>query len=150
MQKTSQQLVDSVLQKCAFSVTERGHAFDADEAALRKRYFMDMARRLQEEDALGYHDPETDKAHFGSLLSALRFGGDGHPVANARHQAYVEKKHREGGNAWNPLGGTLTPIPEEEGATSGLLGHYGKVRGAEPKTASVIADRAFRAAGLYK
>lgn len=127
MQKIAAQIADRVMVKLAFSVTERGHEFDADEAAMRQKFHTDMARRLQEEDAIGYRDPDKGETNFANLLSLLRFGSGGHPTADARRQQYVEKKHREGSNAWNPFGGMLTPIPEERGATSGIFGQYGKV-----------------------
>lgn len=126
MQKIAQQIAYNVAVKLGFAVTERGHEFDADVAEMKRKFFTDLARRQQEEGAVGYRDPDTEKTNWGNILSALRFGG-GDALGAARHQAYTEKQHREGSNAWNPFGGMLTPIPEERGATTGLLGQYGKV-----------------------
>jgi hypothetical protein len=120
MNKTAAQIARNVMYKCGFSVTDRGHAFDAKQAILRQKYETEMAKLMQEEE-------EDGGTYFGNLLSSLRFGGDMHPTADARRQQYVAKKHQEGSNAWNPLGGAWTPIPEERGGTSGPLGRYGKV-----------------------
>jgi hypothetical protein len=122
--KSASEIADSALMKVGFSVTEEGHKWDADRAAARQQYFIGRAKALQEKDAIGYRDPEGGR-HRGSLLSALRFGEWRDPVAALRRQAYIEKAHREGRNAWNPLGGRLTPHASEfEAATPWT---YGKI-----------------------
>ncbi len=131
MQKTASQIADTVLIKIGFSVTDEGHEYDADMAELLKKYHLDAARRKQEAGILGYYDEERNNP--ADILKSIRYGlsnpfQGGHSTAAARRQAYIEKKHRAGENAYNPFGGKLTPLPEEgEGATSGLLSLYGKV-----------------------
>lgn len=117
--------------KQAFAVTEKGHQYDAERAGLLKNMFLEDARHRQEYQALGYNHPETGK-NPATLGNALRFGGifqGVHPTMGARHQAYVAEKHQAGKNAWNPMGGSLTPLPEEEGATTGFFGRIGRVKG---------------------
>lgn len=125
--------------KVAFAITDEGHKFDAERATMRKEQLLDQARFHQNYNAVGYIDPKTGE-NPTKLLNVVRFGpSDGHPIANARHQAYVAEQHAQGSNAWNPLGGVLTPLPEEQGGTSGLLSQFGKIgpkNGGSKKTAS--------------
>lgn len=112
--------------KTAWSVTDRGHKFDADLARDQKEYFLQRARALQAENAIAYNDPKKGIVR-GNFLDAIRFG-EAHPTIGARHQAYVEKKHRAGKNAYNPMGGVLTPVEQEAGGTPGFFGLLGKVK----------------------
>jgi hypothetical protein len=120
--------------KEAFAVTEKGHVFDTAMAELEKEHALERARLGQVFQSLPYHDPARGSVRPG-LLDALRFNaisaeGD-HPTSAARHQHYVAEKHRAGRNAWNPLGGVLTPLAEEEGGTTGLFSRLGRVRDKE-------------------
>lgn len=114
MNKTAQQIADTVLRKLAFAVTEEGHEFDADVAAKKRKMMEDIMKMEQEAMRGGYWD-DDNKLESANFLRALRFGGTaGNGLFdNPRHQAYIEKKHREGGNAWNPFGGMLTPTDRE-------------------------------------
>src|SRR6267154_1352611 len=115
------------MEKQALAVTPEGHAFDAERAKHRKEYFTNRAAHLQEHNALGHIDSKTGK-NPAKILRVLRFMfGEGDLRGAARHYSYVEKKHREGKNAWNPMGGELTPLSEEKGAKPGFLGTYGKI-----------------------
>lgn len=135
--------------KVAFALTERGHKFDTERASLKREHLLDEARLHQRYNALGHNDPETN-TNPAKLVNVFRFGPDisrrYHPTAEARHQAYVAAQHAQGRNAYNPFGGLLTPVPEEQGATSGLLGVVGKVG---PKKEEGAKKEAFdRAAAL--
>ncbi len=113
------------LEKISFAVTEKGHKFDAEKHHLLARQKAEQAEHLQqpEYNALG------TTAGWGNVGGVLRFGyGHDRPDMKARHHEYVAKKHDEGKNAWNPLGGTLTPGPHEQGATPGFFGSYGKTK----------------------
>ena len=135
MIKTASEIVNAVMKKVAFSITEEGHQFDADEASAKKQYFLEMARKLQDVGALGHADPETGESQLPNLGKALRFDiPGGNPTDQARHQDYVQKQHAEGSNAWNPWGGTSTPIKEEQGGTPGFFGMLGKVGPSEVPT----------------
>ena len=117
--------IDEDLEKDAFSVTREGHKFDAERAKDRKEYLLRRSVALQKKDALGHSG--KDGKNPAKLTSAMRFNNEGHTTAGARHQAYIEKKHREGKNAYNPFGGSMTKVKEEKGSTPGLLGTFGKV-----------------------
>ena len=132
--------------KVAFALTERGHKFDTERASMKREHLLDEARLHQHYNALGHNDPETN-TNPAKLINVFRFGPDMyHPTAEARHQAYVAAQHAQGRNAYNPFGGLLTPVPEEQGATSGLLGMVGKVG---PKKEEGAKKEAFdRAAAL--
>lgn len=119
--------------KVAFALTEKGHKFDTERAEVKKNNYLDEARLHQSYQALGHRDPDTGE-NPAKLLNVLRFGPTSeHPLAEARHQAYVGARHAQGANAWNPLGGLLTPLPEEQGATSGILSQFGRVGQKEKK-----------------
>jgi len=128
MRKTANQIADEALTKLGFSVTDKGHAFDADMADIDTQRYLAQARRLQEEDAIGHANPDGSR-NWANLLATLRFGtedGD-HPTASARHSQYVADQHRKGENAYNPFGGALTPHPDEVGGSTSLFGPLGKV-----------------------
>jgi hypothetical protein len=113
--------------KVAFAITEKGHQFDTERAKLHKEQLLDQSRLHQRYNALGHRDPATGE-NPATMLNVLRFGpNEGHPTAEARHEAYVAAQHAQGQNAWNPFGGLLTPLPEEQGATPGFFGMLGKV-----------------------
>lgn len=130
-EKTSSQIAEAVLIKVGFAVTDEGHEYDADMAEIRKKYFLDQARRMQEDNTVGAYNEEGDNE--ASILKALRYNlsspnFEGHPIAAARKQQYIQNQHEAGENAWNPFGGALTPVPEEgERGTPGFLGSYGKI-----------------------
>jgi hypothetical protein len=116
----------SVFEKLGFSVTNEGHEFDTKKHDLLARHAAELAALDQEYDALA----TTEKP--AKLMNILRFsiGDNPRPDASARHHEYVANKHREGKNAFNPLGGMLTPSSHEVGGTSGLLSSFGA---AKPK-----------------
>lgn len=130
-QGTGELLVEAAevpeVEKQAFSVTEKGHAFDAEKAKHKKEYHENRTESLQKHRAVGYLDPDTH-SNPARFRDVFRFNHEGvdHRV-NARHQAYVEKKHKAGKNAYNPFGGTLTPTEKEEGGSKGMLGMYGRI-----------------------
>jgi hypothetical protein len=117
--------------KTGFAITEKGHKFDAEKYRLMARHDAELAEHSQ-----GYGGLPHRGAAKSSLLDKLRFGtideNGQRPDINARHHEYAAKKHEAGGNAWNPLGGLLTPSSHEEGGTPGLLGELGK---SKPKHA---------------
>lgn len=133
--------------KVGFAVTEKGHKYDAAHNDLKSRH-------MAEERALSDHFTGgrfgiTDEAkkhiqeHGGpktqSLLSLLRFG-TAEDLAG-RHHEYVAGKHHKGENAYNPLGGLLTPTKHETGGTSGFFGSYG-ASNAHPKEQKKHAEDA--------
>jgi len=138
-EKTASELADEVLRKVAFAVTEKGHQFDADIAAAKKNALIAAARAQQEQGALahGSSGGRTESNAVVSPLKALRFGLGGNPVASARHQAYVEKQHREGKNAWNPWGGKFTPLDEELEGTKGGWTNWG-IGKLKPEQSAVV------------
>jgi DNA-binding protein H-NS len=109
------------LMKTAFSITEKGHEYDAKKHRLLARQNAEMGALRQDYQSMaGIGAPAT-------LGSVFRFGfAEDRPDAAARHHEYVAKKHEEGKNAWNPLGGMLTPSSHEEGGTTGIGSRYGK------------------------
>lgn len=111
-----------LMAKHAFAVTEKGHQFDAALHSLLARQAAEQAELHQQYGALA---AEGAPATVGG---ALRFGGSSpeRPDALARHHEYAAKQHESGSNAWNPLGGMLTPSSHEEGGSPGILGSYGK------------------------
>lgn len=126
--------------KEAFAVTDRGHEHDAKAYELLARQAAERAALLQADNAL-----EANGAP-ASLGGVLRFNlgspltdAHGRPDAAARHYEYAAKEHARGSNAWNPLGGMLTPSSHEEGGTGGILGHYGK-SAPKKKEASALVD----------
>ena len=133
MQKTASQIATAVLTKVGFSVSDEGHEYDAQMAKLLKQQYLDKARLMQERNILGVYNDEGNN-DVSSFLKALRYnmstagGSGGHPVMDARHQAYVQKQHEAGDNAYNPFGGAFTPLSEEgERGTSGILSRFGKI-----------------------
>lgn len=134
-------------EKVGFAITPEGHKYDAGKARLKARHSAEIMEHSQ-----GYAGPRlglSDKAkkHIGkpsSLVALARFGdieGGGDPLGDSRHQEYVAKKHEAGGNAWNPLGGMLTPASSEVGGSKMLYGAYNTKKGkkgakAKEKSAS--------------
>lgn len=115
-------------EKLAFSVTERGHKYDAALAGLRKDYFENQARMMQEQGVAPAYLDDEGKAVRPGLLDIFRFISND-PLSDARRQAYVQKQHEAGRNAWNPFGGALTPLESEgPGGTTGILSTRGRVR----------------------
>jgi hypothetical protein len=103
------------VEKKAFAVTEKGHAFDAERAKLRGEAGAKEMELSQRHHAMG------SATRKGNVLNALRFGTMSH---EPRHEEYVEKKHRAGKNAYNPFGGLLTPSKHEKGGTRFLYGEH--------------------------
>jgi hypothetical protein len=127
--------------KVAFSVTPEGHKYDAARAAILEDAALKHLALSQEAGGVGYRDAEG-KTQMGSILKALRGFGSGvprEPGAEHRHLAYVRAKHEAGSNAWNPMGGTLTPHPAEQG---GSAWQYGKIS----KEVKEAADARFKQA----
>ncbi len=128
--------------KMGFAVTEKGHKFDAEMYRLMARQDAERAEHSQNYGALPHRG-----AAKSSLLDKLRFGiideNQQRPDINARHHEYAAKKHEGGSNAWNPLGGMLTPSSHEEGGTPGLLGELGKSKPKHAEDAQhlAMADR---------
>jgi hypothetical protein len=121
---------DEELQKIAFSITEKGHKFDAEKHSIKERQAAETGEHLMKYKALGHRDPKTGKnpATLGGVLRYnMGLGSVDDSRAKARHHQYVAKEHSTGHNAWNPFGGMLTPSKYEEGGTGGLLGVYGKL-----------------------
>lgn len=112
--------VKGKMEKKSFSITREGHDFDADRAAIRSDAGAQESELRQRHMSLGAKDRRA------SYLQALRLREGGESAFTARHNEYVEKKHREGKNAYNPLGGALTPSKHERGGTSGLNSRFGE------------------------
>lgn len=130
-------------EKKGFAVTERGHEFDAKAYELLARQAAERAALHQEHGAL----PALG-APGKSVMDILRFGPaltaadavTARPDFNARHYEYAAKKHRAGGNAWNPFGGMLTPSQHEEGGTTGWSSQFGKSVPKSPAKEAAIAN----------
>lgn len=108
------------MEKKAFAITQKGHAYDADRAAIRGEAGAKLNELSQRHHAMG------SNKRTGNFLNALRFGPEhlADPKNDPRHQAYVEKKHREGKNAWNPFGGTMTPSKYEQNGSTLQYGEH--------------------------
>ena len=111
--------------KEALSHTEEGHKIDAAVLRIRERHAVEMAKELQDLDIMGYRKDDGSGTHVGSTRKA--FGTPLAPLADLRHLAYAAAKHEAGENAWNPLGGTLTPHKSEgPGASHLQFGRFKK------------------------
>lgn len=123
------------LEKIAFSVTRKGHEFDARRHAL-------LARQSAELDTLaqGYGAQGSSETGRPGLVNALRFGADNMQAGMHRHHQYVAKQHSYGRNAWNPYGGMLTPSVFEEGGTATQLGKVNPKFPTEAATREKIAS----------
>lgn len=109
--------------KVAFSVTEEGHKFDAEKARILSRAAAELHELAHRYGAVGHRD-EKGRYQLASLLGTLRFNvmpdtqdlaNLVRPIPNARYFEYVAREHEQGGNAYNPLGGRLTPAAHERG-----------------------------------
>jgi len=128
------------LAKLAFSVTEEGHKYDAERAKLDAAHSSNIMELAQRYGGMG------SAKGTGSLRKALR-GFDAAYTTDPRHDEYRAKKHKEGKNAWNPLGGANTPSSREVGGTKW---RYGKFKKAEADPLLQYGDAAGRAvAALY-
>lgn len=114
-----------IFEKTAFSVTEKGHKYDVEKAEDRRRYYEQRTASLQKRKALA---GAKNEVKIGPLLRYGFLEHDEHPLISARHQHHVATKHRAGKNAYNPLGGILTPTPSEKGGTPGFFGLLGTVK----------------------
>jgi hypothetical protein len=139
-------------EKKAFSLTDKGHQFDAAIADMKARHAAEEGALLQEMGALGGVGSPVSSGEVSfpkAMLNALRFQGSyDDPRGTARHQEYVAKKHRGGENAYNPFGGLLTPSPHEEGGTPGFAGLVGKLKNPNAKTAGLLGGIAKSLPGL--
>jgi hypothetical protein len=97
MKKTAEQLADMVLEKCALAITDAGHALDASNARAKQTAYTQMLKNRQQYKADG----------------GMAWAPEYQPRNAARHQAYKARQHEQGSNAWNPLGGYLTPTKDE-------------------------------------
>jgi hypothetical protein len=130
MEKTSaQRAYRNYMAKQALAVTEEGHDYDARAAEIRQRAAEELMALQEEFGARGYRDEEKG-LQVGNIGKALRLAFSGRHPEDARHLAYVAKKHREGSNAWNPFGGMLTPT-ENEGPGASRMFYGSHRRGKE-------------------
>lgn len=106
--------------KVAFSVTEKGHKFDADVARMREQQAADTVGLLQKHHVM---DPESVMVLKPHYMATAPFNLQS--MHELRHANYVAGKHEKGQNAYNPLGGMMTPSPREEGGT---VWRYGKIK----------------------
>jgi hypothetical protein len=133
--------------KHALAVTPEGHDYDARAAEIRQRAAEDLMALQEEFGARGHRD-EGGGLQLGSISKALRLMLNKHPE-DPRHMAYAAKKHHEGSNAWNPLGGMLTPTEREgEGGSRMFYGSMRPKQEGKPKTASRIADEVLEKAAF--
>lgn len=125
--------------KTAFAVTEKGHQFDAAMNELKARHGAEM-QALQDHFSGGrFGGTDEAREHIVTqggaqpsgagerLLNLIRFGGilgTGPADTGVRHHEYTAKKHQKGENAYNPLGGLMTPSKHETGGTREYLGAY--------------------------
>jgi len=112
--------------KVAFSITEKGHKYDA---AIARQEAENHAKRMRIQERQGVQAlGGSRRAQSGlsvpeQILTDLRFANE--DPLELRHQEYVAKKHEQGRNAYNPFGGMLTPSKYEHGGTPGLSGVFG-------------------------
>lgn len=125
-------------EKTAFSVTDEGHRFDAEEARLKARHAAKQIALSQRHGAMGSAEG------MGSFLKAFR-GFTPDTMDGPRHQEYVAREHEAGSNAWNPFGGMLTPSSRETGGTRWM---YGKFK--QPDEGEEAAPAAEKAASIVK
>lgn len=99
--------------KQAFAATPEGHKFDAEtyKAQAEAAHKAGLAHKKYREEAGG----RTGVATAADILLAPGLGGKASYLSRLnnelmeRHMDYAAKKHEEGHNAYNPLGGYLTP-----------------------------------------
>ena len=111
------------LAKTAFAVTDAGHAFDAADYGAQRDAV--GARREARKDyrsaAPGMHGAHTAGEILGLAGGAAPVMGLSGPglvsdvadMLRERHLNYAADRHAEGHNAYNPLGGLLTPTSRE-------------------------------------
>ena len=128
-------------EKTAFSITGKGHAYDALRARVLENAYNDLAVVDQSFGGANAHRNEDGSTTAPSILQMLRFNSGDH-ADEARHQAYVAAQHEKGRNAYNPWGGFLTPSAREVGGTSGLLGSRGRTEGRKHAAEKSDADQA--------
>lgn len=136
------------LSKVGFAVTQRGHDFDAAMHEMKARH---MAEQMALHDhfsggRFGLSDEAKEqiggpeKGTIERLVDIVRFGGHEQGLGgDPRHHEYVAAKHREGKNAWNPLGGIATPSKHEVGGHPIAYGAYKSKAPEMPKESSVIS-----------
>jgi hypothetical protein len=111
-----------LIQKLAFAVTDKGHAFDADAAALEREYHEARAALL------GRHGAEETLGGTIATPAAIgkqfRFGNPYASKERARHLAYVEAKH---------LGAPSPLRPEKKTAAGGGMAKVNSLRRKNPK-----------------
>lgn len=122
-------IYDKHQEKKAFSITDKGHKFDAEQARMRERHAAEALALHQAHGGVGSKDQNAN------ILDVLRFGpsiptplsvltNPSGPIGAARHQAHIARQHEAGGNSYNPLGGLLTPSKYEQGGDSLFLGSH--------------------------
>jgi len=140
------------LGKEAFAVTEEGHKYDAASAKVKSEAAEKQTALAQKHKGAG-HRKKGGGTQWGSFGKALRGFNEGDSQGTARHQAYVQKKHEGGKNAYNPLGGTMTPTKGESGGSKWMYGKVGgdkkKDEGKKEASANLYA-RNLMALGLFK
>lgn len=142
------------LAKTAFAVTDAGHKFDATDYGAQRDAVGTRreARKDYRSAAPGMHTAHSAGELIGLAGGAapiMGFSGPGivgelADIYRERNNNYAAKKHEAGNNAYNPLGGLLTPTARENklkekkaldaGALAGLgqkaVGFLGKNPGA--------------------
>jgi hypothetical protein len=114
--------------KKAFAVTDEGHKFDSEYYGMKARHAAEEMGLLQAYGAMG------SASRMGSLGRSLRFGA---PTEDPRHLEYAAAKHREGKNAWNPLGGAITPSSHESNGSTLQYGEHAPPKEHKTKKAAV-------------
>jgi hypothetical protein len=112
------------LEKDAFAVTDAGHKFDAKAYGAQRDMY---GKRREARDEYAQERPKHRALSTGlevrGLLSSViptpTLKGTGHlsgfaDMLSEREFNYAAKKHEQGHNAWNPLGGFLTPTEREK------------------------------------
>lgn len=110
--------VVSAMEKVAFSVTEEGHKFDTEMAKARE-----LAAAREWEIGQKYKGVGR-RGKMGNIGRALRGFQPGAVSREPRHEAYVARRHAKGENAWNPLGGVMTPSKYEKGGSKWQYGGF--------------------------
>jgi hypothetical protein len=98
-------VVEYLMQKQAFSITDAGHALDAKRYGRAGDFYHETNK-----DVLDYTDKEPLLSHLNGedqnrLLTKLL----------GQHMDYSAREHESGHNAYNPFGGLLTPRDKEKG-----------------------------------
>lgn len=141
------------LAKLGFAITQKGHDFDSKLYEMKARHAAERMALGEEFGAQRFGGPTPPEGSGGALerlVNIARFGSSEAMEGDPRHLEYAAKQHAQGSNAWNPLGGSMTPSSHEQGGTEMMYGRYKKPGAAAPaKEASAkTAAPALPAAGL--